>query len=216
MRATTDLVKLHGALANRLLRLRRRFGTLIERPLGDRSLVIANVIIELDNLILSTLREFMISSLRGARTASGVRVKTNRSFGPEDEISAYVLSVLNDVRFKNLKRPNRVSRREEPTIRDPRCLWKVFIDCNATNVPSLENALALNLALFRDLGTFRNFYAHRNADTWRKAKARAESLGALNVKHPDQVIQAQLNSRPVSLFEDWLDDAELFFEEITR
>src|ERR1700722_12804751 len=126
MRATTDLEKLRAAISYRLLRLRRLYSSLTSRSRSDRTLVTSVVVIELDNLVLGGMRQFMISSLRGARTCSGLRVRTNRPFAQEGEIAAYALRVLNSVTYNRMKQPTSISRRDEPTIRDPRNMAKVF------------------------------------------------------------------------------------------
>lgn len=216
MRAVTDLEKLRVAISCRLIRLRRLYSSLPARSRSDRTLVTSVAVMELDNLVLGGLRQFMISSLRGGRTCSGLRVRTNRSFGQEGEIAAYALQVLNSVRYNRLNQPASITRRDEQTIRDPRDMAKVFQACAATNLPSLDVALSLNSPLFRDLGTFRNFYAHRNDDTCRKAYTKGAVLGLTNFQHTDDIVTSSLIGRPVSIYEDWLDDAELFFEELTR
>ena len=216
MRSYSDLEKLYDALAYRLLRLRRLYNSLSGRAVNDTGLVLANVVIELDNLVLSGLREFLISSLRGARTKLRVRVTVTSRFDDEDKISAYILSILNTRKYASIGFPLTLRRTEEPTIRDPRDIRKVLAASFASNLPSVDSALSLNSAIFRDLGTVRNFYAHRNADTWSKARNKAISSGILNVKHADEYVLAPLLPRPVSVFEDWLDDAELFFDEITK
>jgi hypothetical protein len=157
-----------------------------------------------------------ISTFRAARTASGSRISVSHRFGHEEEVGAFVLSVLSTPTYQRLKSPPRVSRKIEPTVRDPRDTEKVFVAGGASNVGSLRNALALNTGLFSDAGTIRNFYAHRNEDTWRKVRNRAHALGIFGAKHPDEVVTSQVPGRPVSIYEDWLDDAELFFEEATR
>ena len=178
-------------------------------------MAISYAVIELDNLVLSALRCFTISSLRGGRTAGGRRVLTRMRFGHEEEVAAFILSVLNSVLYAKLRSPARVSRRDEPTVRDPRDTEKILLTCGASNVGSLQNALALNTSIFRDLSALRNFYAHRNADTWRKLKTKAASWGVLSPEHADDIARSTLSGRPVTLFEDWLDDAELFFDELT-
>jgi hypothetical protein len=78
------------------------------------------------------------------------------------------------------------------------------------------NALALNTSLFVDLPTVRNFYAHRNSDTCRKVLSKARNMGVFGAKHADELMVAYLSGRPVSVFEEWLNDAELFFYEATK
>ena len=182
----------------------------------DRGMVISNSVIELDNLIISTLRESTVSSLVRTRTVSGHRVATNRSFQREGEISAHILSIVNSVTFLRLNRPSWIARKDEPTVRDPKITEKILIGCGASNLPSLQNALALNLSLFRDIPPLRNFYAHRNEDTWRKVKDKARAMGILVTRHTDELVQAAIIGRPASIFEDWLGDLEIFFEELMK
>jgi hypothetical protein len=213
MRAKTDLAKLYSSFQYRLIRIKRVFSAAAD---PRRAQLLAFSAIELDNLVVSTLREFAISSLRGARTASGVRVTTNRPFGAEEEIAAYMLSIVQVAAFQRLNYPARINRRYEVKIRDPRDTAKVFLSCGASNYPSLMNALALNTSLFVDLPTVRNFYAHRNGDTCRKVLNKARNMGVFGAKHADELMIAFLSGRPVSVFEEWLNDAELFFYEATQ
>jgi hypothetical protein len=38
----------------------------------------------------------------------------------------------------------------------------------------------------------------------------------LAVRHPDEVMEAILQGRPVSVLEDWLNDLGIFFEELMQ
>jgi hypothetical protein len=216
MRVVSDLTKLHDAVQTRLSRLGGAFATISGRPPEDRNFVIAACVIELDNLSMSAVRQFTVSSLTRARTVLGHRVTVNRTFGSEEEISAYLLSVLNSVAYARAGSPSAVKFDKEPKVRDPKDTEKVLISCGATNLPSLQNALALNVGLFRDVATIRNFYAHRNRDTFRKVRAKALNMGVATVKHTDELVQAHALGRPVSVFQDWLSDAQVFFEELMK
>jgi hypothetical protein len=138
-------------------------------------MVIANSAIELDNMVLIALRKFTVSCMFRARTVSGHRITTARLLKNEQEVSALIPSVVNTVKFRRLNRPAQIPRHGEPTVRDPNQTERVFQSCGASNLASLQNALALNLDLFRDIATVRNFYAHRNEDTWRKVRANTKS-----------------------------------------
>jgi hypothetical protein len=216
MRPVSDLAKLYDSFGYRLLRLRKTYSAATAVGEPWRSELLSYAVIELDNLMLGTLRVLTISSLRSARTAQGHRIRVIRNFGHEEEISAFMLSVLSAVKFRRLNSPTRINKKEEPTVRDPRDTEKVLLAAGATNITSFQNALALNTAIFLDLGTARNFYAHRNKDTWRKIQSKAQAMGIFSSTHGNDVITTGLPGRPVSLFEDWLDDAELFFEEATK
>jgi hypothetical protein len=216
MRSTTDLNKLRAACLGRLRRIRRIFSKVSGLPAEEASLPIAFSIIELDNLVMATIREFTMSTLRKARTAQGHRISVNGTFCQEGEISAFMLSIVQTYVYNQMGNPASVDRKKEPKIRDPRDTEKILLACNASNINSLQNALSLNTTLFSDLATLRNFYAHRNIDTSRKVRNRARSLGLFNLPHPDGFAIHLLPNRPVSIFDDWLDDAELFFSELTE
>jgi hypothetical protein len=216
MRPATDLGKIYSAASYRILRIRRLFSLAKSPNEPRRSEYAAICVLELDNLIIGCLRVYTISTLRRGRTANGQRIATTRPFSHEEEVGAYILSILNHQAYQRLHNPQRIRKKDEPTIRDPRFTERVLLSCGASNVSSLQNALSINTNLFNDISTVRNFYAHRNADTWRKVRTKAHSMGIFGITHPNDLITSILPGRPISLFEDWLDDAELFFEEATK
>ncbi len=69
------------------------------------------------------------------------------------------------------------------------------MSCAATNVGALQNALALNTTLFSDLATVRNFYAHRNADTWRKVRRKGQDLGVFGAAHANDLVTSTLTGK---------------------
>ena len=215
MRATGDLSKLHDAITGRLARLRKLYAASMP-PLPGSQPALAIAAIELDNLVIASIRQFMISSLTGARTADGKKVTVTPRMKDEGEVAAFVLSVLSSQSFQNLGNPTRVARQHEFKIREPRFIERVMSSCSASNLISVQAAFSLPTTLFSDLPTIRNFYAHRNDDTWRKVKIRAQGLGVYRVRTADELLTSGLPGRPVTVFEDWLDDAELFFYELTR
>ncbi len=216
MRATSDLWKLRVAFNRRLRRIRQIYTAAQSLDKSARQSAIAFSVIELDNLVLSTTRQFTISTLRRARTARGHRIHVNGRIGAEEEIAAFMLSVVQNYTYRKMGSPVTLNRRQEPKLRDPRDAEKIISASGASNVNSVRNALALNTTLFSDLATLRNFYAHRNDNTWRKVKKRSLDLGIIGLKHPDEFVNQVVARRPVTIFEDWLDDAELFFTELTE
>ena len=211
MRAAMDLRRLYDATSLRIAYLRSLLGSMSVLPPRHQSIQLAYVAIELDNLIIGSLRAFTISTMRKARTVNGKSITVNTSVQSEQEIGAYVLSILNVVKFKKLKHPLRIVRTDEPTIKDPKEIEKVLAACGASNLPSLQNALSINSRIFRDVKFVRHFYAHRGADTFAKAASHAASMGILNVKHPDEILRYVAPGRPLPVIDEWLVDAELFF-----
>lgn len=216
MRSTSDLRKLRLAFQGRLRRIRESYSTHIEADGRINGKVLSFSVIELDNLVVSTIRYLTISTFRKARTATGHRISVNVQFQKEDEIAAYMLSIVQPYTYTKMSNPSSLNRRQEPKIRDPRDTEKIFSAAGASNLGSLQNALALNTTLFSNLATVRNFYAHRNDDTWRKVRNLSSSYGIIGLRHPDHFVTHVAAGRPVSVFTDWLDDAELFFTEATE
>lgn len=212
MRPTLDLRRLHHAVTSRIRLLREMCTATLSMPRKQRGPQLSFIVIELDNLIIGALRAFTISTLRRARTVRGTKISVTTSLDEEAEIAAYILSIQNAVRFKNLKSPARIIRQEEPTIRDPKEIEKILVACNASNLPSMQNSLSLNSTMFRDVKLIRHFYAHRNGDTYAKAANSAARMGILSIAHPDEMLHHVIAGRPVPVLEEWLIDAELFFE----
>ncbi|WKY30268.1 hypothetical protein [Pseudomonas donghuensis] len=212
MRASMHLGRLNDAAQYRLERLQALYNTMGGLPVPQQSRRLAYISIELDNLNICTLREFTVSTIRGAKTTTGKRITVNQRMGPDDEIGAFILSVVNSVKYRKLRNPVKVQRTQEQTIRDPKEVEKVLVACGASNLPSLQNALSLNSSLFRDIKFIRHFYAHRSKDTFIKASANAASMGIHNPSHPDQILKYVVTGRPHSVIEEWLVEAKIFYQ----
>ncbi len=216
MRASMHLGRLHSAAQYRIKRLSDLFKSIPGLSPEERGRRLSYIAIELDNLNICALREFTISTIRKAKTLSGVKVSVSLNIGPEDEIAAYMLSVTNSVKYAKMHSPARIKRSDEQAIRDPKQIEKILIACSASNLPSLQNALALNSSMFRDLKFVRHFYAHRNQDTFGKAATNAASLGVLNLDHPDKILLHVMSGKTHSVIEEWLADATIFYDYLMQ
>ena len=74
----------------------------------------------------------------------------------------------------------------------------------------------MNFGVFGDIATIRNFYAHRNADMFRRVVVKARAGGVAHPNHVDDLTLLRRAGRPFTLAEDWLGEAELFFEELMQ
>lgn len=214
MQACSDLGKLRRAVLARVERIRTIFHQIASSSGYDKRIFTSHVVLELDNLVILALREFTVSSLLNARTAEGGRVRTSRRFNSSEEVGAYILSVINTTKYANLGGPTAVARRDEPTVRDPKETERVLSGCLASNMGSLQRALSLNFGLFSEIASFRNFYAHRNADTFRRAMSVARGWGVVHTAHVDDVVLISRTGRPTTIVEDWLAESEIFFDEL--
>jgi len=216
MRSFTDFLKLRRAIYHRLVRLQVLLASCGAHGANLQNPIVSTCIIELDNLVVGGLRAFMVGTLFQGRTATGNRVLVTKSFSSEGEIGAYVLSLLNIVKYNRLGKPPNVVRREEQTIRDPKDVEKILIACSASNLGAFQTALSLNASVFRDLATVRNFYAHRNEDTFTKVRRQARTYGFPLIKHADEFVRHSLPSRPVRVIDDWFAELDLFFDEAVK
>lgn len=211
-----NLGRLNDAAQYRLERLYRLHNNLGALNPSQQSQQLAYIAIELDNLNICALREFTISTVRGAKTTKGHKVSVSNLLGPEGEIGAYILSILNSVKFQKLKSPASIKRTDEPTVRDPKETEKILIAAGASNLKSLQNALALNTNLFRDLKYLRHFYAHRCKDTYLKTLSGCASICPPNFEHPDDILRHVITGRAQPVLEQWIMEAKLFYELLTE
>ncbi|MBI6772827.1 hypothetical protein [Pseudomonas syringae] len=216
MQATDNLHKLHDSVQRRISSLQSCYNSIAIKPAHDGKVLLSYIAIELDNLNVSALREFTVSTIRGAKTILGNRVSVNVKVRKEEEIAAYILSIANTVKYKNMKNPISIQRDREHTVRDPKITERIFLDCGASNISSLQNALSLNSSMFRDIAPIRNFYAHRCGDTFKKVESRAKNLGVPKISHPADLLNCVLTGRPHSILADWLFDAEIFYNELMQ
>jgi hypothetical protein len=212
MRPVSDLEKFHSAVVDRINKIRRIYAShrgSTQRP-GPRDF--AFCVIELDNLIINALREYAVSSLRSARTKKGKRITSTCIYTSHEEIGAVYLSLINNQKFVRLGSPRVISRRDEPSWRDPKNIEKLLAYYSTSNFSSFQTALSLNSAVFRDIALFRNFYAHRCSDTWHKCKRWLSQNNFKSMTHPDEFVGTAVHTVSVQKYEDWLSDLELFFD----
>ncbi|WOH83031.1 hypothetical protein RX327_07740 [Bradyrhizobium sp. BEA-2-5] len=214
MRAASRFHKIQGAFNRRISFFRQcQAKLLIDNDRASNAWG-AHVIIELDNLIISTFREFLVSSNFGAKTLSGRWTFTAVPPFPSDaHLSAQALSIVNSVKYRKLGRPVTIDRRDEHKFRNPRDVRRVLASLGGSNLSELDTALSLNTTLFSDIAVLRNFYAHRNRDTWRAASDYFVTRRAYpRFKNGAELLSYRHPSSSASVIAEWLTDAELFFD----
>jgi hypothetical protein len=214
MRATRRFGKILGVVQRRVQFFRAchsRLKSGSDRAAGTWG---AHVVIELDNLLISAFREYLVSSNFGAKSLSGKWASTSVAPFPSDaHLCAQALAVVNSVKYRNLGSPITVDRRVEHKFRNPREVRTVLAAFGGSNLPEFDAALALNTTLFADIAVLRNFYAHRNRDTWRRTSNYFTQQRAFPIfSRASDLLNHRRPSASVELIEEWLSDAELFFE----
>lgn len=215
MQCVSDLGKLRSSVISRVRRL-RQITSPITTPLGpeDRR-DIAFVTIELDNLIVVGLRQYMKASLLRGRTAAGQRIVASVRPASTEEAAALIIRSLNPKRFENKNPPKIIREGDEVTVRNPKEVEKVFIAYNVSNLSNLIIALSLNAPVFTEIKHFRHFFAHRARNTHESVRNFAAQQGVLGVHMPEQLVVRGRPESGVRFLDGWLADVENFFDLAT-
>lgn len=106
---------------------------------------------------------------------------------------------------------------DEPVWHTPADFRKVMRALAARNYTQITNALSARTSVFNDMPTFRNFYAHREGGTARKARLlgtrylqgrirKGGSSTRLVRLHPTEILNSHLPSHADSIIVEWIDD----------
>lgn len=184
-------------------------------PLGPRALLVPDLsfpLIELHNAIATFLRCYCLSSLAGAYTANGSRVKATPPI--HGHRSALTFAIRTE-------RPNRKGNgpwqhRDEPTWHDPNVIVRVLASAQSSNSSGVSSALSIGSEPIAHLTTTRNFLAHRSESTALKLRRLAPYYGVRAPDDPLAVLFASRRGRPQRIVEDWMDDIFTIFALFPR
>ncbi len=211
MRPASDLSKLEESSVHRLRRLRG----LMQAPPRDFDEYLSFIVIDLDNLIQSVLQLYVGSCLScRAKSKTSGRITTNLNFISMEHAMAFALSLLNIPKYAKLKRPSTVGLKDWPSSRDPKDWERVLVASGCSILPSFQRAISLNTVVFAQIGTIRNFYAHRNLHRAEKVRSIARREGLIGVSHADGYCMAVKPGNARSTIWTWIIEAELFFREM--
>lgn len=215
MQCVTDLAKLRNSIISRVVRL-RQIASPIRAPLGSSDMrALAFVTLELDNLVISGLRQYTKSSLLRSRTASGTRITATVKPKSTEEAAAFIYRSLNPSGYIKRRSPLIILEKDEISFRDPKKTEKVLIDYSVSNLSNFVLALSLNAEVFSEVKICRHFFAHRTRNTFEAVRAFAATFGIVAVDMPEHLI---LQGRPgsgVRFLDGWLSDVENFFDLAT-
>jgi hypothetical protein len=205
MHATRALPKLYEMGSARLSRLRLLFGYGHFPIDAARDRTIAYICVEAMNLWASFVRCYYLSCMCRAKMISGANVTSVIAFGSPQEAIDYAVI--------HLKRKNPAaapfSRRDEPVWHDWSTLPKLSIALNLSVDPAIRAATGYSTTMNRFLPVFRNFYAHRNDDTFRKTQTAARQLGIPGGRQwPSQLLSTPTAGAVQPILVDWLDDIQ--------
>lgn len=202
MQRVARLGRLEGVAIRRALRLRSLVDAYSLPVTPERERVVSYVTIEALNLWASFARAYYLSSALGARIRAGGRV-TVQLQGIRTPGDAITFSV---VKIQRRRGTGPWKRRDEPAWHDPNTLLTLFGYLGASNLNEVHRAFGYQTGVFRQLPTFRNFFAHRNEETARKTADIARGYGLSPRLRPSEVLCTRSVGRPQNILADWLDD----------
>lgn len=187
-----DSVKrLYFAALARARRLDHAYAVWRDRHDRERTLVVGGLVVELDNLIIGTMRLYALAIVRNAYRGSTIPLPGYSTKLSDLEFSRLVLQIFDPSKLARANRKRRpVERRDEKTVRDP-IEWEGFL--RALGIPSppdLTNAISLNFPFPKEMGVVRNFYAHRSKETLDRVKLKFPQLAYGAARHPDEIVTA--------------------------
>jgi hypothetical protein len=165
--------------------------------------IVAYATIEALNLWDSFVRAYYLSCVvTRALTDSGVRITTNVALPTVDDAIDFAVKQI----YPATNRQPPWSRRDEPRWYVPGHIIKIMTSAQASNRAHIIAAFGYQTAVFANLPTARNFFAHRNADTAEKVSAIAGHYTLSARLRPSDLLCSRLPGRPQALLSDWLDD----------
>jgi hypothetical protein len=204
MRPCKDLSRLFRSAEGRLDRLRSCAATGLASDRPQRDKLIAYVAIETQNLWSNFCRSYLISCVLRPKRHGKPRVTLGNA-----AISNPVDAILLANRIhRGAAAPAPTSRREEPPWHDSAIFLKTCMGMGCSHVAEVQAALSVSTAALQHLPVFRNFYAHRNDETARKAVSIGRQYLIVGYMHPTDVLSQPTQKRPQALILDWIDDIE--------
>ena len=177
----------------------------------ERSIVIGGLVIELDNLVIGTMRLYVQCIVRkhiraGSLTISGISGRLSDS-----EFSWLILNVFEPNKLRALrKKGQKPGRRDEKSIRDP-SEWITFLTTLGIATPNdFRNAMSLNLSFYNEIGVVRNFYAHRSKDTLARVAQKFPQLSYGIARHPDEIVTLAPVGIARAKYPQWSSEGKLF------
>lgn len=214
MRAVTDLAKVRHGARRRLAKIGVAAKYCPKDDAVRRNATLTWAVIELDNLIISLARQFLVSSLMRCRTSTGSRVQHTQPTMSQVDAAFFIMSVLEPKKYSKLIGSS-LSRRDETVIRDPTRIMKVAAAAGLSNSASILTALSFPTQVFNEISKVRHFYAHRNQETAGAAVSLALGRGLPPPLQAWDVVAMPLPGGPYCLLDEWLYDLGQFQELLT-
>jgi hypothetical protein len=177
---------------------------------------LGSLVIELDNLIVDSLRTYAISLTRRHQAlGNSIRRIGSRCISP-DEFNSLILEMRQPQAYRGRGNPISVPRRDCPNIRLPQEMHQVLTKVGVGGLVDLQNAIALNFAVFGELRHARHYYAHRNFDTLDVLRRNSAPMASGVAATPEEYIHYPNPKTSDPKFIEWADEVRTFFDVATQ
>lgn len=211
MRPHKNLIKLQKTAIKKLTKLEQLSNNILSISSNKEiETHLTYITIETLNTWSNFSRSFYLSCTLSAKTVSGKRISISRTIANFNDAVGLVIPL-----YKRSATPNHSGiwhRRDEPTWHDPNVIMNICDHIGCSNITEIRAGFSGGLTVFKNLPTFRNFYAHRNSQTEYAAMQIATQYSISNLLKPSQILLSlPLNGNQPLLIE-WIDELILTVE----
>lgn len=176
---------------------------------------LGSLVIELDNLIVDSLRSYALALVRRHQALGNPIRRIGIRTIADNEFNAFLLEQMKPAQYQNRGRPISINRRDAPNVRDPAAMLHALNGSHIVGLGDLGNAVALNFSVFSDIKFPRHYYAHRNFSTFDTLRRNAPPLASGLVKTPEDYLCFINPATRAVKFTEWTDEVRTFFDIAT-
>ena len=207
MRPVVRLRNLRLAVFRRAERFERQIATASLQPVDPQvDMLVSDACIGLLNTWSNFARAYYLSCFLLPRREGGGRITVAGAFTAFSFNDAIDHSIAILRPYKKPRGGGVWDSRDEPTWHEASTLLKLSSSIGCSNSKDISDGLAGAPQVLRDLPTFRNFYAHRNRNTWESAMRLRHGYGIIARDRPTSVLLSCAYGRPQPLLLDWVSE----------
>lgn len=215
MRSSTKLLRLEYQSLKRLKRINSEINQIISLPQNNHREIrarIAYCALELHGTWAHFSRSYFISAMLGCKTGTGIKIFSIHPLGTPitqiDEAIGTAISINTPKKAQNKPLVGPWPSRDEPSWHSTQIWLHLLKQTNCSGLTIIQNALSIPTTVFADLTKYRNYFAHRNEDTFKIAQKLAPSYGISSLIKPSEILISKPLGQPNTLLTQWTIDIE--------
>jgi hypothetical protein len=165
--------------------------------------LLAYLVIEAATLWLEYSKSYFFCSAMNAVDQGGSPIAHGEAFADRADALSFAVRVARpDVKGQT----KNFSPRQYPEWRDPSVIRKLLDAMHASNLAAWELGTGVQTRVTKDLPTMRNFFAHKNRESARRARELRRHYGLTQSLSPWELLAAVPPQSQQPLLREWLDD----------